>query len=331
MSAWKTLQMQMCLLACGLLLACGGSSTAVAPSSPSPAPVSAPTPTPTPTPTSTPTATPTPTPAATPTPTPTATPSATPTPTPTPGATPTPSKDVPAGYALVWSDEFNTDGLPDPTKWHFETWGNHIGWGNNELEYYTSKDLDNAHVSGGKLLITALQETLASDPDHYAYTSARLATDGLASWTYGFFEIRAKLPGGQGTWPAIWMCGVANPWPDTGEIDIMEQTGDMTGVMGTVHVTGNNQTSGWAFPADSILTTFHNYQLLWTPEKLDISVDGQVYETWTNQHTGYAQWPFDAPQFLRLNLAIGGNMGGTVNTTFPRTMEVEYVRVYQKP
>jgi beta-glucanase (GH16 family) len=238
---------------------------------------------------------------------------------------------VPAGYTLVWSDEFDTDGLPDATKWGFETWGNSIGWGNSESEYYTSNDLDNAHVSGGKLLITALEETLDSDPDHYPYTSARLSTEETANWTYGFFEIRAKLPGGQGTWPAIWMCGVANPWPDTGEIDIMEQAGDLTGVMGSVHVTGNNQTNSWKYPSDSIFTTFHNYQLLWTPEALVISVDGQPYETWTNEHTGNAQWPFDDPQFLRLNLAMGGTMGGPVNTTFPRTMEIEYVRVYQKP
>jgi beta-glucanase (GH16 family) len=230
----------------------------------------------------------------------------------------------------VWSDEFDKDGLPDPASWTFETWGNHIGWGNQELEYYTFQNPENGHVSGGKLFITALKKIDPSDPDKHEYTSARLLTQGKRSWTYGFFEVRAKLPGGQGTWPAIWTGGERCCWPDNGEIDLMEQAGDFTGVMGSVHVTGNVQINRWAFPGD-LFNEFHNYQLTWTPEQLVISVDGQPFAVWANEHTGYGQWPYDNPQFLILNLAIGGAMGGTVNTTFPRTMEVEYVRVYQKP
>ena len=146
------------------------------------------------------------------------------------------------GWTLVWSDEFETNGLPDPTKWAFDTDRNRAGWYNNEKQYYAANRLENSRVENGKLIITARKERLTTAADYGGqnYTSARLVTRGLASWTYGFFEIRAKMPCGQGTWPAIWTLGVGGSrgmvWPDDGEIDIMEFVGSKpTEVFATVH------------------------------------------------------------------------------------------------
>ncbi|HSC37013.1 MAG TPA: glycoside hydrolase family 16 protein, partial [Chitinophagaceae bacterium] len=133
---------------------------------------------------------------------------------------------------LVWSDEFNYKGLPDSTKWRYETGGH--GWGNHELEFYTARRPENARVEDGKLIIEARKEPWQG----MQYTSARLSTKGKSDWQYGRIEVRAKLPKGRGTWPAIWMLGAVNPlkWPDDGEIDIMEHVGFNQGVIhGTIH------------------------------------------------------------------------------------------------
>ncbi len=242
----------------------------------------------------------------------------------------------PTGYTLVWSDEFNTDGLPDSSKWVYDIEANATGWYNNELQYYAAGRLENSRISDGKLIITARKEALTSEPDYggQQYSSARLITRGKASWTYGFVEVRAKLPCGQGTWPAIWMLGVNGQWPAGGEIDIMEQTGSQPStIYGTIHnaATAGTSGNGGQTTVTDACSNFHNYQLTWTPQKLEIGVDGQVYHTYANPGTGSASWPFDNPQYLLLNLAIGGDMGGTVdNNIFPVQMEVDYVRVYQK-
>ena len=151
---------------------------------------------------------------------------------------------------LVWSDEFETPGLPDATKWAHDTARNRDGWFNNELQYYADRRPENARVENGRLVITARQERLSSAPDFGSqnYTSARLITQGLASWTYGHFEVRAKLPCGLGTWPAIWMLGTGGRWPDDGEIDIMEQRGTSAlakrEVLGTLHTRAYNWSGG---------------------------------------------------------------------------------------
>jgi beta-glucanase (GH16 family) len=245
---------------------------------------------------------------------------------------------VPAGWKLTWSDEFDRDGLPDPAKWAYDTAYNKQGWFNNELQYYARARLENSRVEGGRLIITARRERLRALPDHggQGYSSARLFTRGLASWTYGFIEVRAKLPCGVGTWPAIWMLGTKGSWPVDGEIDIMEHVGSKPGeILGSVYTgaqnwpknTPNTRTT----PVPDACSAFHNYQLRWTPEQLVIAVDGRAYNELRNAGDGdYQKWPFASPQYLLLNLAIGGDLGGAVvDSSLPQQMEIEYVRVYQ--
>lgn len=247
---------------------------------------------------------------------------------------------APLGYALVWSDEFNTSGnrLPDGTKWSYDNSRNALGWYNDEKQYYAVARLENSSVANGLLTITARNEIFssASDWSGQRYTSARLFTKGKASWTYGFFDVRAKLPCAAGTWPAIWMLGATSGnWPLEGEIDIMEQTGwDKTRTLGTVHTqsgSGGNGSSGSTAVTDAC-GTFHNYQVLWTPSSINFSVDGVIYRTaYTNPNIGRSSWPFDRPQYLLLNLAIGGSLGGVIDDTkFPSKLEIDYARVYQK-
>tara|TARA_R110002049_G_scaffold181457_3_gene348893 strand:- start:21 stop:872 length:852 start_codon:yes stop_codon:yes gene_type:complete len=248
------------------------------------------------------------------------------------------SLDASEGYHLVWSDEFNVDGLPDSNKWLFDTEANETGWYNNELQYYANNRIENAKVSNGKLMIIARKETLvdASDYGGQAYTSARLITRGKANWTYGFMEIRAKLPCGLGTWPAIWLLGDSNiPWPGNGEIDIMEQVGLFPSeITGTIHNASTAGTSGDGnfIIIDDVCEIFHKYQLTWTVEKITISVDGTPFHTYDNLKNGNRSWPFDNPSYLLLNLAIGGDMAGPTvdDAIFPVQMEIDYVRIYKK-
>ena len=239
-------------------------------------------------------------------------------------------------YELVWADEFDTDGPPDPAKWVWDTHANKIGWYNKELQYYAADRPENARVEGGRLIITARKETLSDRADHggQAYTSARLITKGKAEFTYGLIEVRAKLPCGQGSWPAIWTLGTTAPWPDGGEIDIMEHVGTTPGdVFGTIHnrATAGTSGNGNKIRVDDACTAFHDYQLLWTPRELRIAVDGKPYHRYSNAGAGEAQWPFDKPQYLLLNLAVGGAMGGAVDDAiFPATFEIEHVRVYRQ-
>ena len=254
---------------------------------------------------------------------------------PPPPPPPPPTAGVPAGYVLVWSDEFGTDGLPDAAKWDYDTERNLPGWYNNELQYYARARSENSSVQGGRLLITARKEDLrtAADWGGQRYTSARLITRGKAQWTYGFFEVRAKMPCGKGTWPAIWTLGAAGRWPLDGEIDIMEQVGsNPTRVTGTVHTeagSGGNSRGG-ATQVPLACSAFHNYQMTWTENDIRFAVDGVQYFRYVNPRTGVAAWPFYAPQYLLLNIAIGGDLGGTVDDLiFPVTMEIDHVRVYQ--
>tara|TARA_R110002049_G_scaffold24588_2_gene86932 strand:- start:4628 stop:6250 length:1623 start_codon:yes stop_codon:yes gene_type:complete len=223
---------------------------------------------------------------------------------------------------LVWEDDFNTDGAPNATNWTYDLGAG--GWGNGELQTYTN-NAENVIVEGGSLKIKA-------KADGSGYTSARLKSEGLREFTYGRFEIRAKLPASQGTWPAIWMLG-ANfstvGWPNSGEIDIMEQKGsDKNTVLSTIHYPDN---FGGGGPSQSTeLTTstteFHNYTLEWSATEIKFAIDNQVYHTIPNDST----LPFNADFFLILNVAMGGTLGGTVDPAFTEDMmEIDYIKVYQ--
>ncbi|CCH51809.1 glycoside hydrolase family 16 [Fibrisoma limi BUZ 3] len=243
---------------------------------------------------------------------------------------------APTARKLVWADEFDKAGLPDTTKWAYEVGGN--GWGNNELQFYTNRRADNARSEGGKLIIEAKKE----DYQGRNYTSARLLTRGKAEWKYGRIEALAKLPAGRGTWPAVWMLGKNIPtagWPRCGEIDIMEHVGFDEGVVhGTVHTEaynhGKKTQKGQQTPVPDATQAFHLYAIEWTPDKIDFFIDDRKYYTVEKSVLGstVAEWPFDQPFYLILNVAVGGNWGGQKGvdeTIWPRRMEVDYVRVYQ--
>ena len=250
-----------------------------------------------------------------------------------------------AGWTLVWADEFSGNGLPDTDKWDYDTSRNAAGWYNNELQYYSRADLDNSSVAEGALRIKAIKEIPlgVSDYGGQRYTSARLVTRGKASWLYGYVEVRAQLPCSLGTWPAIWMLGTQGTWPDDGEIDIMEQRGlstlDKSRVLGTIHTSAYNYfngslgvAKGGNYTVTTACTAFHTYHLTWNADSITVGVDGTDYFTYPNPRTGsYAQWPFDRPQYLLLNLAMGGDLGGDVPSGFVSDqMQVDYVRVHQK-
>lgn len=249
---------------------------------------------------------------------------------------PLPETPVPAPRKLVWSDEFDKDGLPDGAKWGYDVGGS--GWGNNELQYYTNARSENARVEGGNLIIEARREPFEGKQ----YTSARLLTKNTATWAYGRIEVRAKLPAGRGTWPAIWMLGkniTTAGWPLCGEIDIMEHVGFDEGVVhGTVHTEAYNHSKGThkgqRTPVPDATSAFHVYAIDWSADRIDFFVDEKKYFAVSRAELGSqaAQWPFTQPFFLLLNVAVGGNWGGQQGvdeTIWPRRMTVDYVRVYQ--
>lgn len=237
-------------------------------------------------------------------------------------------------WQLVWSDEFDISGLPDSSKWAYDT-GSNGGWGNNELQYYTYRKLENARVENGQLVIEAKKEKV----DSFNYTSARLLTKGKSSWQYGKIEARARIPAGVGSWPAIWtLADGMRVWPDDGEIDIMEHVGFNQGhVHGTIHCKKYNHMIGTQ-KSDTIFvpdcsTSFHVYSMEWDKEIIKVALDGKVFFSFENDGKGYESWPFDNKMFLIMNIAVGGNWGGQKgidDSSLPWKMEVDYVRVYQK-
>jgi len=250
---------------------------------------------------------------------------------------PLPDNPTSGDKVLVWSDEFNVNGLPDAGKWSYDTEGNATGWGNNEAQYYTSARLENAEVKDGFLHITARKE---SYQDH-DYTSARLVTRLKGDWLYGRIEVKAKLPDGRGMWPAIWMLSTDwayGGWPASGEIDIMENVGyNPYVIVASAHTETYNHVIGTQKNATINVPTcysdFHVYALEWEVTEYRVYVDDILYFTFKNEGTGYKVWPFDKRFHLLLNVAVGGNWGGAQgidNTIFPREMVVDYVRVYQK-
>jgi beta-glucanase (GH16 family) len=233
----------------------------------------------------------------------------------------------------MWADEFEGNGKPDATKWGYDIGGS--GWGNNELQNYTN-DIKNAVVSNGTLKITALKESLGGKD----YTSARLITKGKGDFLYGRIEIKAKLPSGRGTWPALWMLPTEityGNWPKSGEIDIMEHVGyDPNNVHITVHTEAYNHMintqKGNIKNVPTAMTDFHLYRVDWTPYSIRGYIDDQKIFDYINEGKGYTSWPFDKKFHLLMNVAVGGNWGGAQGidpNVYPAVMEVDYVRVYK--
>lgn len=231
------------------------------------------------------------------------------------------------GWTLVWNDEFNGTVI-DPKKWGYEVNGD--GGGNNELQYYTSRSV-NSYIDSGRLVIAALKENYSGK----AYTSARMRTLFKGDWLYGRFEVRAKLPYGQGLWPAIWMLPSDweyGGWPASGEIDIMELLGHQTNrVYGTIHYGADPQHhlqkgGSYTLPSGTFAGGYHTFTVEWDSTHFVWYVDGVAY------YVANAQSPFDRRFHMLLNVAVGGNWPGAPDefTTFPQTMYVEYVRVYKK-
>jgi len=249
---------------------------------------------------------------------------------------------VPKGYARVWGDEFDRPGLPDSRRWAYDTARNKEGWWNNELQYYAAARRENARIENGHLIIEARREQLKDRADYGGqdYSSAKLYTRGIADWTYGFVEVRAKLACGKGMWPAIWMLGSDEraDWPGLGEIDIMEHVGwDPGRVHGSIHTKAYNHVIKTQKTAQGMVpdacTAFHTYQLDWNTDRILIGVDGRAFMRFDNDHKGdHDTWPFASPQYLILNVAVGGWGGdrGIDASAFPARMEVDYVRVWQK-
>ena len=234
---------------------------------------------------------------------------------------------VAVALKLVWSDEFDKPGSPDPTNWGFDLGTGSGGWGNNELENYTSRQA-NAIVSNGNLTIFAIRESYNGSN----FTSARMISNNLYSFQYGKIEVRAKLPVATGTWPAIWMLGnniASAGWPACGEIDIMEQSGtNKSLIYGTLHypTEANQYGDGATVSITGANTAFHTYSALWAPTSITLFVDGVSYYQLPNR----AGLPFNQKFFVILNVAMGGNFGGSVDTSFTTdSMVVDYVRVYQ--
>ncbi|MFT4076966.1 MAG: glycoside hydrolase family 16 protein [Asticcacaulis sp.] len=248
---------------------------------------------------------------------------------------------VPAGYVLKWSDEFDKPGLPDPKLWAYDTKANKHGWANEERQYYSLARRENSRVEDGQLIIEARKEDLKNKPDWGGqhYTSARLLSKN--SYQYGYIEVRAQLPCGLGVWPAIWQLPTTDHmmWPDDGEIDIMEYVGwDQDTIYHTVHTGLYNHVKhtqkGVLKHMPAVCGQWHTYSLTWTPDEIREGIDGRDYFRFVNEHTGKGAWPFDRPNHLILNLAVGGTFGGKTgvdDSTMPWQFRIDYVRVYQKP
>ncbi|MFO7774507.1 MAG: glycoside hydrolase family 16 protein [Candidatus Hydrogenedentota bacterium] len=254
------------------------------------------------------------------------------------------------GWNLVWQEEFDYEGLPDPEKWTQE-----YGFiRNEEAQYYTRERPENARVEDGRLIIEAHEEHYPNaaheeGADHWRrareyaeYTSASLTTEDRQHFQYGRIEVRARLPQGQGVWPAIWMLGENHRdvgWPRCGEIDIMEFVGFQPNTIhANIHTQAYNHSIGTGrgdtIEAEAPWEEFHLYGIEWDEERIDFFFDDEVYFAYEKEaDAGEAEWPFDQPFYLILNVAIGGAWGGQQgidDDIFPQRMEVDYVRVYER-
>lgn len=249
--------------------------------------------------------------------------------------------EAPPGYRLVWADEFDVPGLPVRANWAYDTNRNRTGWYNGEAQYYAKARIENARVEDGRLIIEAHAETLDRkrfrDWGGQRYSSARLVTKGRASWSSGFFEVRAKMPCARGTWPGIWLFPVDDDgaW-GAGEIDIAEHVGMEPGVVHhSLHTASRNFRTGDHRTARSEVpdtcNRFHRYQLLWTPDRIVMGIDGRANFS-AVRRAGGGEWPFSRPMYLIVNLAVGGVWAGGQgidDAGFPACLEIDYVRVYQ--
>jgi beta-glucanase (GH16 family) len=242
-------------------------------------------------------------------------------------------------WKLVWNDEFDYTGLPDSNKWNYDVGTgcpNVCGWGNNELQYYTQADTANAMVQDGMLFIRALKQK----KENNNYTSTRLVSKKKGDWLYGRMEVKAKLPAGRGLWPAIWMLSTDwtyGGWPESGEIDIMENVGHIPDtVFSSVHTKkfyhsiGTQKTKGLL--VNDASTAFHVYGIEWYADRIDFFIDDNPFFSFKNTGNGFLEWPFDKRFHLILNLAVGGNWGGQKGvdeSVFPAAMQVDYVRVFE--
>ena len=249
----------------------------------------------------------------------------------------------PPGYHLVWHDEFDQKlgSAPDPSKWQLEV--HPAGWVNHEQEEYTT-NLANAHIvadpqstDGHVLQIAAIKD----GPNHY--TSGRLTTNGKYDFTYGYVEARVKMAYGQGVWPAFWMLGQdinTTPWPNCGEVDIMENIGNkdwynqnISSMHSETRNGGNALHASYYLPASkgSFHSNYHVFAALWKKDSITFSVDGHPFETRTVADLQAGKWPYNAPFFIILNLAVGGDFpkNPDATTTFPQKLDVDYVRVYK--
>ncbi len=236
-------------------------------------------------------------------------------------------------WELDWQDEFDVDGFPDSTIWSYET--GYIR--NSEEQYYTEKRLENARVEDGALIIEARKDNWEGQE----ITSASIHTYGKKDILYGRVEVRAKLPTGLGTWPAIWMLGnsINNGvnWPDCGELDIMENVGyDPHTIHANIHTKDYNHgigtNKGDKIKIDAPYEDFHTYAMDWHEYKINFYVDDELYFTYYNPGQGDGKWPFDKNHYLIINLAIGGSWGGAQgvsSTLLPQKYYIDYVRVYK--
>lgn len=259
------------------------------------------------------------------------------------------SEDPPSPWRLVWSDEFEGKGAPDSEKWGYE-----VGFvRNREAQYYTEDRRDNARLEDGCLVIEARKEPFPNaryeegsedwrrNRKEAEYTSASVTSRGKADWTYGRIEVRARLPKGRGVWPAIWTLGAdrgKTGWPACGELDIMEYVGHKPGVThANVHVAKYNHTKGngkgKSRKIEGLEEEFHVWSMDWSKDRIEFFIDGEKLLTYENEGSGTEAWPFDKPQYLILNLAVGGAWGGQKgidDSIFPRKFLVDYVRVYER-
>jgi|GEM_PF-618240 len=237
-------------------------------------------------------------------------------------------------WKLVWSDEFDGSGAPNSKKWNYE-----VGYiRNSEAQYYTKDRRENARIENGRLVIEARKDGFEGKP----VTSASLTTEGIASWNRGRIEVRAKIPTGRGTWPAIWLLGNGvrtEGWPKCGEIDIMENVGfDPNGIHFNVHCEAYNHAKGTGkgtrVEVKEPFADFHTYAAEWYDDRIDFFLDGKKTFTYKKEKDSEDVWPFDKKHYLILNLAIGGGWGGQKgidDAIYPSRYEIDYVRVYQTP
>ncbi len=232
---------------------------------------------------------------------------------------------------LVFEDEFDTPGAPDPSTWTYDIGTGNNGWGNGESQFYTDRT-ENVIVEDGLLKITARRENFSGAQ----FTSTRLKSEDLYEFQYGRVDIRAKLPAGGGTWPALWMLGgdfAEVGWPTTGEIDIMEFAGNRPGIVqSALHMPDNfaGDAITESFNLPTATDEFHVYSLNWSPDQITFLVDDEIYHIYSPNNKNPDNWPYDKPFFFILNVAMGGSFGGEIDPNFQESsMEVDYVRVYQ--